>query len=101
MRSPEASDPAIISSSDLTARSTSSAFRCDWRRARISISSDLVISDLGSGPIRRGDPGTPGSPRSLAHLRVLLGLVAQLRAQQRTQAGGTGGGFGSGLVVLG
>src|SRR5690606_30378221 len=44
IRSADASEPAIIASSDLTARSTSSAFRCDCRRARISISSDLVIS---------------------------------------------------------
>jgi hypothetical protein len=45
-----ASDPPIISSSDLTARSTSSAFRWLWRWDSISISSDLVMGV----PILRG-----------------------------------------------
>src|SRR5690606_8348719 len=110
MRSPRASEAAIISSSDLTARSTSSAFRCAWRWVRISISSDLVIFDTpveaGGGPPRGPPPGQGARPRGAGRRRPkppshLLGLVLQLLAQQRAQLGGAAGGFRRRLVVLG
>src|SRR5690554_6217742 len=86
----------MISSSDFTARSTSSAFRWAWRPARISISSDLVMAPcIPCSRSRR-----PGSSQAAG--AVSLGLVAfKLLAQQRAQLGGAAGGFGGRLVVLG
>src|SRR5690606_24028137 len=96
MRSPSASDAAMISSRDFTARSPSSAFRWAWRPARISISSDLVMDPLR--PLQSRPAARLSGPRGA---RVLLRLAFQLLAQQRAQLGGAAGSLGGGLVVLG
>src|SRR5690606_39667021 len=98
MRSPLASAPPIISSSDFTARSTSSAFRCPWRWARISMSSDLVMCPLAT--LSQADGG-PAHARPPPETAVLLGLAVQLLTQQRAQLGGATGGVGRSTVVLG
>src|SRR6478672_10510114 len=102
MRSPPASAPPIISSRALTARSTSSAFRCPWRWVRISISSDLVMPVPGTcaSPAERR-PGVLPGRRLVLPLPRLLGLAVELLAQQRAELGGAAGGVGGGLVVLG
>src|SRR5690606_10681387 len=96
MRSPCASDPPIISSSDFTAMSTSSAFRCAWRWVRMSINSDLVMDTV---IVVAGQCGGPA--RSRATTYRLLGLALQLLAQQGAELGRAAGGIGRSAVVLG
>src|SRR5690606_31293882 len=100
MRSPWASDAPIISSSDFTARSTSSALRWACRSVRISISSDLVISSRRAVPWL-AQRAARHRCRAARLACCLLGLALELLAQQRAELGGTAGSVRRGLVVLG